>query len=326
MIAIPQTADISTSRNARSDNDAAENSLIAEQLLQISRLLQEQGASEFRVHAYEHAAQKLIELPRPVRVDFEAGGIDALVRIPTIGVSIAHLIQQYLETRRIALLDRLRGDHTAEHLFATIPSVGPKLSHLIHEQLQLETLSELYQAACDGRLNNLRGIGRKRVAAIRDCLARRLRSETRSTTQHKSMPQQGNPSVPIAELLDIDAEYHRLVAEGKLRKIAPRRFNPGAVAWLPILHTHRGDRHYTVMYSNTARAHDLGMTKDWVLIYRDDHDSHGHWTVITSYFGKLKGCRIIPGREDECMSHYRETAQHALYSEPSVSDHRSSES
>ncbi|MEZ4633744.1 MAG: hypothetical protein R2856_01990 [Caldilineaceae bacterium] len=29
-----------------------------------------------------------------------------------------------------------------------------------------------------------------------------------------------------------------------------------------MLHTQRGDRHFTALYSNTARFHELGMTQD----------------------------------------------------------------
>jgi putative hydrolase len=58
------------------------------------------------------------------------------------------------------------------------------------------------------------------------------------------------------------------------------------------------------MFSNTVRAHELGTTHDWVVIYRDDDGNHGQWTVITSHFGKLRGKRIVRGREAECASHY----------------------
>lgn len=40
------------------------------------------------------------------------------------------------------------------------------------------------------------------------------------------------------------------------------------------------------------------------LIYRDDLDSHGGWTIITSQYGKLHGCCIVRGREDECREFY----------------------
>jgi hypothetical protein len=48
----------------------------------------------------------------------------------------------------------------------------------------------------------------------------------------------------------------------------------------------------------------LNTTHDWVVIYRDDANAHGRWTVITAQFGKLHGCRIVRGREDECEKHY----------------------
>jgi putative hydrolase len=108
----------------------------------------------------------------------------------------------------------------------------------------------------------------------------------------------------VAELLDIDREYREKAAADRLPRIAPRRFNPTGEAWLPILHTDRDDRHYTALFSNTARAHELGMTDDWVVIYRDDRRSDGQWTVITSRFGQLEGRRIVRGREAECSTYY----------------------
>ena len=113
--------------------------------------------------------------------------------------------------------------------------------------------------------------------------------------------------VPVQELLEIDAQYRRLADLGKLPRIAPRRFNPTGDAWLSVLHTERADRHYTALYSNTARAHEFGMTHDWVVIYLEDHNrpgEHGRWTVITSTFGKLRGRRIVRGRESECGEFY----------------------
>ena len=83
-------------------------------------------------------------------------------------------------------------------------------------------------------------------------------------------------------------------------KIAPRRFNPSHVAWLPILHTTRGRRHYTALFSNTARAHQLARTDDWVVIYWDDGRGERQATVVTATGGPLKGRRIVRGREAEC--------------------------
>jgi putative hydrolase len=58
----------------------------------------------------------------------------------------------------------------------------------------------------------------------------------------------------VEQLLDVAREYRDRVAAGELPLIAPKRFNPDAKAWLPILHANRGPWHFTAMYSNTARA------------------------------------------------------------------------
>ncbi|MFT4555225.1 MAG: hypothetical protein ACKVII_21610 [Planctomycetales bacterium] len=108
----------------------------------------------------------------------------------------------------------------------------------------------------------------------------------------------------IEQLLSIDAEYRTKAANEELVRIAPRQFNPTGEEWLPILHARRNKWHYTAAFSNTAHAHQEGMTHDWVIIHRDAAEHSGHWTVITSKFGKLKSRRIVRGREAECIAFY----------------------
>ena len=71
-----------------------------------------------------------------------------------------------------------------------------------------------------------------------------------------------------------------------------------------MLHTSRGPRHYTALFSNSARAHELGKTDDWVVLFADGTQGERQCTVITSAFGKLRGRRIVRGREAECESFY----------------------
>jgi DNA polymerase (family 10) len=109
----------------------------------------------------------------------------------------------------------------------------------------------------------------------------------------------------VDELLDVDREYREKTASGEMPGIAPRRFNPTGEAWLPILHTHRGERNYTALYSNTARAHELGRVRDWVVLYYDGGFDERQATVITSHRGALAGKRIVRGREQECFQYYQ---------------------
>ena len=102
-------------------------------------------------------------------------------------------------------------------------------------------------------------------------------------------------------LLEVDSQYRRGAAAGKLPRIAPKRFNPEGESWLPILHTDRGKWHFTALFSNTARAHELGRTGDWVVVYYyDDDHQEGQNTVVTETKGAMKGERVVRGREAEC--------------------------
>ncbi len=180
--------------------------------------------------------------------------------------------------------------------------IGPKLAARIYDELGIETLAELEAASWDGRLARVPGMGPKRIRAVRESLAGRFRDSQRAHRERKAPPLDDEPAVE--ELLDVDEQYRRLAERDRLMRMAPRRFNPGGQAWLPILHAERGDRRYTAMFSNTGRAHELGMTHDWVVIYRDEKGARGQWTVITSRLGRLKGRRVVRGREDECAQWY----------------------
>lgn len=272
---------------------------IAGRLDEVANIFALQGANRFRVQAYREAANVLRRLPRSVVDIFKCEGIDGLEKIPGVGPSIARSIRDILLHGRLAMLDRLRGESEAIAVLASVPGVGKKFARRFHDDLGIETLEELEVAAHDGRIEEYPGIGAKRLAGIRDSLAQRLTRIRRRTTAPTT------PRVPsVSELLDVDLEYREKAKAGTLTQIAPRRFNPEAESWLPILHTARNGRHYTALFSNTARAHELDKTRDWVVLFCDNGDMEHRFTVITSEFGRLQGNRIVAGREAECEKYY----------------------
>src|SRR5512135_2939628 len=78
------------------------------------------------------------------------------------------------------------------------------------------------------------------------------------------------PFPTISLILALDAEYREKAAANKLKKIAPKKLNPEGKAWLPIMSVNRERWHFTLVFSNTERAHDLGKTNDWVVVYFND--------------------------------------------------------
>ena len=275
---------------------------IAQRLREVGRLLQEQGANPFRVQAYRQAAEILLRLDRPVSQILQSEGMEGLRKLPGIGETLARAVRDLTVTGRLPMLDRLRGEADPIAVLASVPGIGEVLARHLHEDLGIDTLEELEVAAHDGRLTDIAGIGEKRLAGIIDSLATRLgrvRGRIGALVG-------GDPSREpcVAELLDVDREYREEAVAGRLRMIAPRRFNPTAEAWLPILHTQRGLRHYTALFSNTARAHQLRRTHDWVVLYYDDGTGERQSTVTTAQRVPLKGNRIVRGRESECVAYY----------------------
>jgi putative hydrolase len=263
-------------------------------------LLDQQRANPFRARAYRTAADTVARLDEDIGALAAREGLEGLLALPGVGSGIAAAIQEILSTGHWAQLQRLRGTLDPEALFRSIPGVGPALARRIHEALDIDTLEALELAAHDGRLAEVPGIGRRRAALVRATLAGMLgRRRPRVLDPRLVEP-------PVAVLLAIDEEYRRKAEAGRLARIAPRRFNPTGDEWLPVLHTEHVGWHFTALYSNTARAHELGRTRDWVVLYfRADHAPEGQRTVVTETRGPLAGRRIVRGREPECHDHYR---------------------
>jgi DNA polymerase (family 10) len=274
---------------------------VASRLDEAGRLLSEQGANPYRVGAYHRAAETLRRLDRPVSEILDAEGLEGLDRLPGVGTTLARAIGDTLRLGRMPMLERLRGEMDPVSLLSSVPGIGDRLATRIHEDLEIDSLEELEAAAHDGRLASVAGLGRKRIAGVIDTLESRLRRVRMNPTSTAAPIEEA----PVAELLDVDREYRNSAAAGTLHRIAPRRFNPEGKAWLSILHTQRGPRHYTVLFSNTARAHELAKTSDWVVLYYDGGGGERQNTVITAGRGPLRGRRIVRGREDECERHYR---------------------
>jgi len=269
------------------------NAEVAEILDRVATLLHGQGAAEGRVLAWRRAAERVRGLERSVIDLARTQGAPALDALPDIGPSLAAAIEEIARTGRLRFLAHLEGDVHADAALASLPGIGPALARRVAGVLDVHTLEELELAAHDGRLERVRGFGPRRARAVRDSLEAMLRG----TARRRLAVGRERPDVSL--LLEIDARYLAMAAEDQLPKIAPRRFNPTHEAWLPILHVERDGWHFTALFSNTARAHDLGTTRDWVVIYAEKEGREVQHTVVTETHGPLAGHRVVRGREHE---------------------------
>lgn len=179
-----------------------------------------------------------------------------------------------------------------------LPAIGRGLAAPIAEFAQAGRLSQLDRlrgsTSPEKLIQSVPGIGPRHAAAVRSGLASLLGRGSAGRRAPDKAP-------PVKILLEVDREYQDEVAADSLPKIAPKRFNPESRAWLPIMHPNRQGWHFTALFSNTARAHELNRTDDWVVLYYydDDHIS-GQCTIVTETQGPLHGRRVVRGCEAEC--------------------------
>ena len=229
------------------------------------------------------------------RKDFQG-----LVALPGIGEGIARSIYEYVALGRMSRLESLKGGHDPVALFESIPGIGPKLAHNIIEHLHIDSLEALEAAAYSKRLEKVPGFSPKKVAMVQAWIAQVF------GRQHPRPQLQGLFTEPSVQLmLQVDQRYRKKASDAELPKIAPKRFNPENKAWLPVMHVSKQGWHFTALFSNTARAHQLHRTDDWVVItFSDDQHHESQHTVVTETHGDLTGKRVVRGREQECREYY----------------------
>ncbi len=221
------------------------NSRIAELFEMIADHLAAKDENPFRVRSYRTAAASVRSSKTPIGKLVKESGGAALKGIPGVGERLAGLIEEYVKSGEVELLETLRKEVKPEDL--------------------------------------------EKVKAAK-----------------KEHPPAGPsaPLIPVPLILEIDAEYREKAASRKLKLIAPKLLNPGKKAWLPILATSKKGWKFTVMFSNTATAHKLGKTDDWVVVYYESGKGENQCTVVTEQRGPMKGRRVIRGREAECKTFY----------------------
>jgi hypothetical protein len=273
-----------------------DNRSIAKRLLDHADHLETQEANLYRVRAYRQAAQTVMSLAQSAAEIVANQGRQGLEALPGIGSHLSFAIDSLVRTGELRTISGEDGHIDPERLLTSLPGIGPGLARRIHDRLGITSLEEMERAAYDGRLSQVE-IGSKRLRGIMDALAGRF---NRSRLPE---PIRGEPAV--ADILAIDEEYRKGAQQNDLPTISPNRFNPHNEPWLPLLAQWRNGWNFRARYSNTALAHRLGRTQDWVVVSFDDGIISGQRTVVTESRGDLRGQRVVRGRERECREHYR---------------------
>jgi DNA polymerase (family 10) len=140
------------------------NQELAKTFQTIADLLEIKGENIYKILAYRKAADSLSNLGQDINAIWKEG---KLTEVDGVGKAIAEKIDELLSTGHLGFLDKLEGEvppGLAELL--QVPDLGPKKVALFWKQLGITNLTELDNAAREGKLRSLPGMGEKSEAKI----------------------------------------------------------------------------------------------------------------------------------------------------------------
>jgi DNA polymerase (family 10) len=126
-------------------------------ILTVAALLEARGANPYRVRAYRRAAFAFLALPKDASAYLDEQGDLAL---PMFGPRLRRKLGELVRTDNLTFHDELLAElPTPMRLLMTIPGIGPILSQRLIDEGGIQTIEELAQAARQGTLRQLRGVG-----------------------------------------------------------------------------------------------------------------------------------------------------------------------
>lgn len=133
-------------------------------LEQVASYLELRGENPFRVRAFRTAARTVSGLTGELDTALADGSLAAT---KGIGPGTLQIIEELVTTGRTSLLEELR-DSVAPGLveMLEISGLGVSKVRTIHERLGVDNIPDLEEAARDGRLAALPGLGQKTVEAV----------------------------------------------------------------------------------------------------------------------------------------------------------------
>jgi DNA polymerase (family 10) len=140
------------------------NAEIAAALRELGILYELDGADRFRVQAYREAARTVAESPVSIEQLADEG---RLTELPAVGKTLAQKIETLIETGSIPSADKLKTKFPATLVEVTrVPGLGAKTARRIYDELGVENLTQLKEAAEQGRIAGMRGLGAKKEESI----------------------------------------------------------------------------------------------------------------------------------------------------------------
>jgi DNA polymerase (family 10) len=123
------------------------------------------GADErFRAIAYTRASKVINNLENDISIYFKNGTLEDF---PGIGKSIAEKIKEFITTGSIKKYELLKKNTPHELIeMLSISGFGPESLKRIHNELKISTKKELIEALTEGRVEKIKGFGKKKIEGM----------------------------------------------------------------------------------------------------------------------------------------------------------------
>ena len=140
------------------------NAEIADAMTELATLYELDGAVRYRVLAYREAARVIRQSPTSVA---ELARDGKATELPGVGKTLEAKIIALLDEGEIPAAAKLKAKFPASLVEVTmIPGLGAKTARRLYDELGIATLEDLREAAEDGRVAEVKGLGEKAAQNI----------------------------------------------------------------------------------------------------------------------------------------------------------------
>jgi DNA polymerase (family 10) len=178
----------------------------------IANLMEIKGEAIYRILAYRRAAEALRGLGRDISKIWEAGELED---IPGVGKAIAGKIDEMIRTDRLEFYEKLASEIPPGLIeLLKIDGIGPKKAAQFWSEGGITSIEELEEAAKEGRLSSLSGMGSKSEQKIIDGI-QALKSRT---TERYLLSSAWDTAQALIGAMGKVKEVERIEAAGSLRR------------------------------------------------------------------------------------------------------------
>jgi DNA polymerase (family 10) len=121
----------------------------------------------FKIRSYNRAADEIQNLSFDIDDIYKKEKIKGLLKIPSIGNAIATKLEEYIMTGKIHYYDELKDKLPVNvNQFLGLEGIGPKTVKTLYDNLGIKNISDLENAALEGKIRNVPGFSGKKEELI----------------------------------------------------------------------------------------------------------------------------------------------------------------